>query len=166
LVVAGSRNPITLGQLRRADAQGALDLVLLSPGVAGAVQSAGKEVLTALISGSDIALTTGFSEYHDGKAQDVALELGSLTRQVLERSLEEPPSPVGGLFLTGGDVARAVAAALDASALRIWSEVQPGVPLGTLVGGPYDGLPIVTKAGGFGDENTIIDATDFLKKGQ
>ena len=57
----------------------------------------------------------------------------------------------GALLLTGGETAIAVLRALGASGLRLAGEIEPGVALGTLVGGPFDGLVLVTKAGGFGD---------------
>ncbi len=57
-----------------------------------------------------------------------------------------------GLVLTGGDTARALLEALDIPWLRIVGEVEPGVPL--CVAGPLT-RPIVTKAGAFGDADTL-----------
>ena len=34
-------------------------------------------------------------------------------------------------------------------------EVQPGIPMETLIGGDAGGKLVVTKAGGFGDEQTL-----------
>ncbi len=56
----------------------------------------------------------------------------------------------------------AVCRALGAEALSIQHEVQPGVPGGQLVGGRAAGLPVVTKAGGFGDPRALLDALDYL----
>jgi D-threonate/D-erythronate kinase len=47
------------------------------------------------------------------------------------------------MVLTGGDVA-------------------PGIPWGTLIGGARPGLPIVTKAGSFGDDDALLLAVRFL----
>ncbi len=62
----------------------------------------------------------------------------------------------GTLLLTGGETAIAVLRALGAGALSLAGELEPGVALGTLVGGPFDGLALVTKAGGFGDADTLV----------
>jgi uncharacterized protein YgbK (DUF1537 family) len=35
-------------------------------------------------------------------------------------------------------------------------EIAPGIPLGIVSGGQYDGLTLVTKAGGFGDAATLV----------
>ncbi len=61
---------------------------------------------------------------------------------------------VDGLIATGGDTARAAAGALGARGLRLWGEMEPGVPLGIL-DGPHP-LPVITKAGGFGDQDTLV----------
>ena len=61
---------------------------------------------------------------------------------------------VDGLIATGGDTARAAAGALGACGLRLWGEMEPGVPVGIL-DGPYP-LPVITKAGGFGDQGTLV----------
>jgi len=62
----------------------------------------------------------------------------------------------GLLFLTGGDTADAVMTAAGAEGIRILGEVTTGVVQGTLIGGPQDGLPVVTKAGAFGRDDTLV----------
>jgi uncharacterized protein YgbK (DUF1537 family) len=65
-------------------------------------------------------------------------------------------------ILTGGDVAGAVCARLEADAIWLGGEVLPAIPWGTLDSGKRPGLPIVTKAGSFGDELAMVDAAAFL----
>ena len=62
----------------------------------------------------------------------------------------------GLLFLTGGDTADAVLTFAGAKGIRILGEIVTGVVQGTLIGGPLDGLPVVTKAGAFGREDTLV----------
>jgi len=62
----------------------------------------------------------------------------------------------GLLFLTGGDTADAVITSAGGKGIRILGEVVTGVVQGTLIGGPLDGLPVVTKAGAFGREDTLV----------
>lgn len=71
--------------------------------------------------------------------------------------------PVGGLVLCGGDIAVAACRALGAGGLALYGEVEPGVPCGRLVGGPFDGLPAVTKAGGFGKPDAFGRVLRFLR---
>ncbi len=68
-----------------------------------------------------------------------------------------------GLILIGGDTAIKLYRNLQAGAIRIEGEVQPGVPHGRWVGGRLGGQPVVTKAGGFGQVDTLAKAAAFLK---
>ncbi len=66
------------------------------------------------------------------------------------------------MILTGGDVASAVCARLEAEAIWLGGEVLPAIPWGTLHGGLRPGMPIVTKAGSFGDESAMVESVGFL----
>lgn len=64
------------------------------------------------------------------------------------------------LVLTGGDTAVHVARALGAQGILLEKELEAGVPIGTLIGPkPY---PVVTKAGGFGEPDTLLKALRTL----
>jgi uncharacterized protein YgbK (DUF1537 family) len=67
---------------------------------------------------------------------------------------------IGGLVLSGGETAIHVARALGASGLLIEDEVEPGVPVSSLIG-PRP-CRVVTKAGGFGGPLTLVDAVAAL----
>lgn len=64
------------------------------------------------------------------------------------------------LVLTGGDTAVHVARSLGADGILLEEEVEEGVPMGTLIGPkPYK---VVTKAGGFGTPDTLVNALQKL----
>lgn len=65
------------------------------------------------------------------------------------------------LFVSGGDTASLVCAAIGAQAIGLRREFAPGIPLGILHGGPGDGLPILTKSGGFGAPDDLIRIADY-----
>jgi uncharacterized protein YgbK (DUF1537 family) len=69
----------------------------------------------------------------------------------------------GALFITGGDTASMVLSAIGAQGIAIRHEVVTGVPWGVLSGGSFDGLPVVTKSGGFGAPDTLIRVDRFFK---
>jgi uncharacterized protein YgbK (DUF1537 family) len=62
----------------------------------------------------------------------------------------------GVTLATGGDTAVALLRALGGQGLRLAGQVEPGLALGTVAGGPFDGLVVATKAGGFGDADTLV----------
>jgi D-threonate/D-erythronate kinase len=69
---------------------------------------------------------------------------------------------IDALVLTGGDTAVRVAQRLGATGVLLQGEIEPGVPVGTLIGPkPYR---VVTKAGGFGDAGTLLKAVQILLK--
>lgn len=83
--------------------------------------------------------------------------LASAVARLQER---EPPT---GLVLTGGAVATAVLAQLDTDAVELTGRaVDAGVPVGQVSGGAADGTPVITKAGGFGTDTTIMSCLAHL----
>jgi D-threonate/D-erythronate kinase len=82
--------------------------------------------------------------------------LASIIRDLLSTT------PVSGLVLVGGDTAQAVLRALRASGLELMGEVATGMPHGRLLDGPFGGLPVVTKAGGFGSDTALEESLKFL----
>jgi uncharacterized protein YgbK (DUF1537 family) len=67
-------------------------------------------------------------------------------------------STPGAVVLTGGQTARLVCQHIGALGVRLLGELEPGVPIGYLIGGKWDGVPVITKAGGFGSPSTLLDA--------
>jgi D-threonate/D-erythronate kinase len=66
------------------------------------------------------------------------------------------------LVLTGGQTARLVCTRLQATGVDVRGEVQPGIPFGRLQGGPWQGVLVVTKAGGFGGPDALLDVLRLL----
>ncbi len=59
------------------------------------------------------------------------------------------------LYLSGGDIAAGAVKALGGWGLEVESEIEPGVCAGRLRGGRFEGLRVITKAGSFGDSETL-----------
>ena len=73
-------------------------------------------------------------------------------------------SKLTGFILNGGDTASIILSSLEAQALEITAEIQPSVPSCSVVVGKNLGLRVITKAGAFGDENTLVGCFDFLRR--
>jgi uncharacterized protein YgbK (DUF1537 family) len=72
-------------------------------------------------------------------------------------------TPPSGLFYTGGDVAVAGLHALDATTVSLsGATVDAGIPIGHLADGDVADILLITKAGGFGTETTIVNCLDTL----
>lgn len=83
--------------------------------------------------------------------------LAHMTREICRHA------PPAGLYLSGGDVAIAVAQALGANGFQIQGLIAGCVPHGVLLNSELP-LPVMTKAGGFGDENTLVEAIRFIEE--
>jgi uncharacterized protein YgbK (DUF1537 family) len=68
---------------------------------------------------------------------------------------------LSGVVVTGGDGARALLHRWDCTGIAVESALVEGMPHGVLVGGDVHGLPIVTKAGGFGDAEALVRAVGY-----
>ncbi|WP_414147409.1 D-threonate kinase [Erwinia sp. BNK-24-b] len=88
----------------------------------------------------------------------ISQRLAELTLAILDRA------QVGSLFLTGGDIAIAVARILNAQGYRIAGEIAPCIPWGTFTQSDIDDLPVITKAGGFGSENILREAICYIEE--
>lgn len=88
----------------------------------------------------------------------VRLIVGQLAMEILDRV------KVSGVFLTGGDTALGMLENVGAYGSEILSEILVGIPLVRVTGGRYQGLKLVTKAGGFGGEDAAAFAMRKLKE--
>ena len=84
--------------------------------------------------------------------------LGQITKKILE-TIE-----IKGLILTGGETTFNVFKSINVEEVKVDTEVLPGIPLMQIVGGRFDKLPVITKAGAFGDENALVQSIQFLRK--
>jgi uncharacterized protein YgbK (DUF1537 family) len=168
LAVVGSVNEVAREQLLRLSKEPGLVTVYLDTAALfcgssyeDTVGEAAEAVRNALSSGRGVALSSAA-----GEGVDSALRGASVSRrEVSERVSDALAKIVAGfsgkdlfdaLVLTGGDTAVRVAGALGATGILLEGEVEAGVPVGTLVGPhPYR---VVTKAGGFGGPDTLLDA--------
>jgi uncharacterized protein YgbK (DUF1537 family) len=90
----------------------------------------------------------------------------SCTRLDEARALPEIVRACGvrAMVLSGGDTALLVLRALPAQGIRLERQIQIGIPLGRLAGGPLDGFPVATKAGGFGGPDALAGCARYLSR--
>ena len=72
---------------------------------------------------------------------------------------------INGIFLTGGDTEISIIKNLEADELEILLEISVGTVLLKITKGMYKGLPIITKAGSFGDEKVLYESMIKIKEG-
>jgi uncharacterized protein YgbK (DUF1537 family) len=68
----------------------------------------------------------------------------------------------GAIFVSGGDTATLVCRSAGVKSIELRRELLRGIPVGIINGGPLNGKPIVTKSGGFGRPDDLIQITDYF----
>ena len=160
--------------------------------VVGSLAGLSRKQAAVLSKRSDIAVVTlrpqgllagpGTQEWRGGQSRIVgALSAGRDVLTVLgaEVRLDDDMAPrlanalacllgpcwqvIGGLVLTGGETARAVLGEAGVRVLVPVHELEPGVPLALASTAYSQRLPVITKAGAFGDSNTLVRCRDALR---
>lgn len=164
LIVSASRNPHTADQIRQARIHFPFPIIEPNIGTLTSRRMADAEIrrtsnglIPILTKETGAVLTTTFMDYQKGKERSIPKVLGKVALGVL-RQIQ-----LGGLVLTGGDLAMGVCQGFSASALKIEEEVLPGIPLSSLIDGPFEGLRLVTKAGGFGEMDALERIIQYLR---
>ncbi|HVC32699.1 MAG TPA: four-carbon acid sugar kinase family protein [Chloroflexota bacterium] len=176
LAVAGTINRVGLAQLVRLIESG-VRLIQLPPEQAlldpdDAARDAARDLAGQARAGGCIALALLDPTMPAPDLAAIAQAHGLGVAEAAERLVRALGSAVSlamadlvpaALILSGGDTARAVCGALGAHGLDVHREAAPGVPISLLEGGRWDGLPVVTKAGGFGQPDTLTQVVKELE---
>jgi uncharacterized protein YgbK (DUF1537 family) len=150
LIVVGTLAEASRRQARSLADSGMVAPVTLTPSVlAGRQEPAWRAARTALgdalATGRDVLLEIGAETFEPGQST-------TLTSALAELVAEVAPT-VGAFVITGGQTARTLLSRLGAYGIRLIDEIEPGVPLGVTSGRLR--VPVVTKAGAFGDADTL-----------
>jgi len=178
LVISGSPNPVSVRQTL--EAQRATGAKLLEvDGRTALLEAEGRErSLAALVEEirqlrpmrTPLILATTLGEnvaetHRKGREEglgsgEVASRVARTLSELAARAAET--KEFAGLVLLGGVTSFEVLKALGAKAIVVQGEVAAGIPVGRLVGGRWHGLPVVTKAGGFGGPDAVAAAARQL----
>ena len=152
LILAGSRNPVTLRQIRVAEAAGIASWQIAPSALAAAPANADfcHTVASHLANGRPaIVAIDAATASLPAQAEPLAAHLAATARHIIAAGR------IGAIALTGGDVADAFCQAAGVQAIRLADEILSGIPAGHLLGGELDGLSVATKAGGFGAPDAL-----------
>lgn len=126
-----------------------------------------KEILATLRRGEDLVIRTSRT------ASDVGLVEGEENYEIantISLGLKNFMAGIlgnvelSGIMVTGGATALQLLEVTKAEGIEVMKEIEPGVPLGKIVGGKLNNLSIITKAGGFGSRNIFCNGIEILKQ--
>lgn len=166
LLAVGSRNEVSIRQLQRLLDTLQSPLVRAEPrefktrdGRTPRMNQLAHEIDGLLDAHDVVVLSSSLSQFSPQMRHAMAPVLGGIVSHLLESRT------LAGLFLCGGDVARSVCGDNGIQALRILGDLQPGVIAGEAAGDNYEGMRVITKAGGFGDEDAMVQVARHFSKG-
>jgi D-threonate/D-erythronate kinase len=155
LVVLGSNTALNHRQLARL--QDARQVVVAGTGEPDWAAVEGGEQTVVV---ETIASSTPDDERRDPRLADAAADAAAaLLGRAHERGLR-----CRGVVASGGHMASRLVDALGAGRLGVAGEVAPLCPRGVLHGGPWSGLPVVTKGGLVGEDATLATLVENLWK--
>lgn len=176
MVVVGSRSVKTAEQVERiADTFGApiilVDADEIKSGRAEAVKVQCIQEITQCCENGEklliIAVTSLFKEYavtlrsseeENSQALLIARVLGEIVHQAYD--IVRPQTIVS----TGGDTSLQICSVLKAQGIELEDEITAGVPIGRIIGGKAHNTSIVTKSGGFGEKNVLVEVIEYLNR--
>jgi uncharacterized protein YgbK (DUF1537 family) len=181
ILISGSVSEITLRQVKKAEKEFGtraikLDVQKILKGKKLKIEEIDrvlKEVRTNLVNGNDSIITSAISKESIEKdiefgrknglsnietSKEIALTLGQITSRIAVES-------ISGIVITGGSIAINALKVMNALGFRVLDEVLPGIPISQIMGGKFDGLKVITKAGAFGDEEALAICLKQLKRG-
>jgi uncharacterized protein YgbK (DUF1537 family) len=159
LAILGTQHQATARQIERAAGTG---ICVIQPDQQsldepdGRLDDAIATVELEVRAGRHVILTTAGRQSSPLGPAAIAERLSTVLDSAIVRAT------IGGMMISGGDVAAAACDCLGTTAIWLRGEVRPAIPWGTLAGGALSGVPIVTKAGSFGDDSTLIDCIEHL----
>lgn len=164
--ICGSAHSATHAQTELL-AKAGIPVIRLSEKVLEAVDASGATtaaVIDALGKGA-AALASPLARLgHAGSmVESMALNasISSVALAAMQRFAGDPRSTA--LVVTGGETAYTVLEQIG-SCLGLHTELLPGIVLCTVKCGPWCGLKVITKAGGFGEPETFLKLKDILMR--
>jgi uncharacterized protein YgbK (DUF1537 family) len=160
LVVVGSvaeaSRAAAAGLLEQGAVRGfSLPAAWLRPGTANAAgQEAAAAIEAVLRSGQDVLVDIAAEPAAD-------LSRGAELAGGLAALLAPAATKAAALFATGGETACALLTRMEVHGIRLVEELEAGVALGVTLGA--HAIPVVTKAGGFGDAGTMARSLARLR---
>ncbi len=167
LVVSGSVNPVTQMQIRKAADYGVKRYSISSEQKtnqtwihSSAYRSFIANSLCSIRTDGSVIIDIGDEGCISPENTDISMYVVSLLAKIVNDLF------LSGLdahiFTIGGDTLKAIADCFEIHEIQPVSELQPGVVLNKAAYGNME-IMLVSKSGGFGDENTVVDVINHIK---
>lgn len=176
LLMTGSRNKETRAQIQKVSSDFNVPCVILEKHLIA--EGKQQEAIDSCISKIDeqikkgeklvvVAISSLFEEFHmvqkdSEENYKIALELAQCLARFAVAAYDK--YKLNAIISCGGDTTLQLCNSLGVYGIEPIEEVAAGIPFGIFIGGKADKLPVITKSGGFGGENVLVECVNFLNK--
>jgi len=158
LFVVGSSAAVSREQVKELTAAPDVNTITVPPGdlLAGMQQRRDHErkLAEAFATKRDIVIMLGTED-------KLKIDAGRLLSSALAQMIVPHYGKVGALVVTGGETARLVLQTWGVAGLRLVKDLEPGLPF-SITENWGRRLPVITKAGDFGNPQTLLHCRQFL----
>lgn len=98
------------------------------------------------------------SQKESEHAMRIVDALGKVVKEVYNRFHVEA------IISTGGDTSLQICKAFHTSGIELLDQIAPGIPIGRMAGGKADSTMIVTKSGGFGVGDALVQVIQYIQQ--
>ncbi|TCO76878.1 four-carbon acid sugar kinase family protein [Marinisporobacter balticus] len=175
LVVVGSRTPETALQVKRASEIWQVPIIkadtkkIIKGEEQTVIKQCIKQIENEIEKGQNLVMVAVDSLFDDyslvlknsneeyAQALCIVETLANLTKIVCDKTC------VHAIVSTGGDTSLQICRILDTYGIELLDEIMPGIPVGKMVSEQVDDTLIVTKSGGFGEGDALIEIIEYLQ---
>lgn len=108
----------------------------------------------------DFQSIEGCENKSNGECADI---ITGAVSDIIYKVMKTLQNKIGAVYLSGGDMSIAVCEKSNTVGFDVKDEIVSLAIYGEMLGGEFNNMPIVTKGGSVGDENTIITCIKYLE---
>lgn len=166
LIVVGTKNPITVNQVKQLKKMNNLEVYLVYIASDG-VTVTHTEILEKKINKEGILLTTNLVYFNEEKSEHL-LYMNFSNENIKQIIAKEATSIYGrnnisSIISTGGDTSSCVLESLGLNRIDLIEEIILGIPYGIASSSDGNKIKIVTKSGGFGKEDALVKLYEYMR---
>lgn len=95
-------------------------------------------------------------------SSEISIKINDFLSGITLEMLGKKEMRFGGLYTSGGEVTVSTIRALGSSGFTVRDQVLPLAVYGHIIGGAHPNMPMVTKGGFVGDQNTLVECVEYL----
>lgn len=166
LIIIGTRNPVTVRQVQKLKTLD-LEVHIINIDQNGLIASEAvilekkENKKGILLTTSPIYFNVGNTDYliSQNCSNDYVMDFISSEAQKIYQN-----NKISGIVASGGDICSSVLTALGKNKIDLVEEILPGIVAGQASGYEDHKIRMITKSGGFGDEDVLIKLFEYIER--